>query len=326
MLTLSSKRVTDPLISVTDPRRRDQLTLYRQMEGDIIEASELEKIVQGWGSQTGIFQPKKTGYALWIRQTLGSPYSDKDPVPSPDGSWTYAYSPQGVNLAEGERRRANDYLENSQRAGLPVGVFREIKVPGNRTTYKVWGLARVVGKEGDHYILRGEAFDPGTDPLAPESAVPFEPYEPELLPLDDIRRKRRNKLFPEWIKQIYHERCSLCDLGYHVRGRPTGVDAAHIVSVEWKSAEGKPGNSGDLRNGLLLCKNHHALFDSYGWTLESDYSVRLADDKTLRASAAMNHILELEGKRLRNLPDLEAEWPAQRAIQIRKDMFEDYWG
>lgn len=103
------------------------------------------------------------------------------------------------------------------------------------------------------------------------------------------------------------------------------MDAAHIVSVEWKSPDGKPGNSGDLRNGLLLCKNHHALFDSYGWTLDEDYRVRVAEDKTLRESAEKNHILGLDGRRLLNLPDLVEEWPARQAIQIRNEKFENYW-
>ena len=95
----------------------------------------------------------------------------------------------------------------------------------------------------------------------------------------------------------YHERCSLCEVGYRVRGRPLGLEAAHIIPVR------EHGTSADVRNGLLLCANHHVLFDEFAWAPDEDLRVHVADDEQFRESAVANCVLDWEGKRLPNLPE-----------------------
>lgn len=39
----------------------------------------------------GIYKPQWTKYAVSVRQTLISPYPDRDPVVRSDGTWSYLY-------------------------------------------------------------------------------------------------------------------------------------------------------------------------------------------------------------------------------------------
>jgi predicted restriction endonuclease len=93
------------------------------------------------------------------------------------------------------------------------------------------------------------------------------------------------------------------------------LEAAHLIPVE------KNGSLSDLRSGLLLCENHHSLFDSYAWTLDREYRVVVTTDPGFRTSAARNHVLAVENQRLPNLPDLTQNRPATEAISWRLDAF-----
>lgn len=39
----------------------------------------------------GIYKPSWSPYALSVRQSLGGPYPDRDPIVRPDGTWLYSY-------------------------------------------------------------------------------------------------------------------------------------------------------------------------------------------------------------------------------------------
>ena len=85
------------------------------------------------------------------------------------------------------------------------------------------------------------------------------------------------------------------------------------------------GTSVDVRNGLLLCGNHHVLFDAYAWAPDEDLRVRVADDGAFRESAAANCVLDWEGRRLPNLPERAELRPAAEAVRFRMDAFERAW-
>jgi hypothetical protein len=114
-------------------------------------------------------------------------------------------------------------------------------------------------------------------------------------------------------------RCSLSEVGYRVRGRPLGLEAAHIIPVSDR------GTSVDVRNGLLLCGNHHVLFDAFAWAPDEDLRVRVAADGPFRESAAANCVLTWEGRRLPNLPESADLRPAVEAVRFRLGQFERFW-
>jgi len=117
------------------------------------------------------------------------------------------------------------------------------------------------------------------------------------------------------VRRAYKEKCSLCEVGYRVHGRIVGLEAAHIIPVENR------GTSLDVRNGILLCRNHHILFDEYAWVPDEDLRVLVTADDEFRASAIANCILECEGRRLPNLPPKMDLLPAVEALKYRLNKF-----
>src|SRR5437867_5902242 len=89
--------MADPLETLDDPKAREQLTWLRTNYGETVESERLGRLLQGFRSQKGIYKPAGSAYALWVRETIRSPYTDQvsGQVDRPDGSWLYKYSPEG---------------------------------------------------------------------------------------------------------------------------------------------------------------------------------------------------------------------------------------
>jgi len=147
---------------------------------------------------------------------------------------------------------------------------------------------------------------------------PFRPFEEH----PDVRpewRQLRDQRFGVVVRRAYHERCSLCEVGYRVRGRALGLEAAHIIPVSER------GTSADVRNGLLLCRNHHVLFDAFAWAPDEDLRVQVTTDEAFRESAAANCVLDWEGRQLPNLPEKAELRPAAEAVRFRMEQIERLW-
>ena len=147
---------------------------------------------------------------------------------------------------------------------------------------------------------------------------PFTPFDDKAPRMTETWKKAREKSFQTVVRRVYNGRCSLCEIGYSFRGQPVGVEAAHIIPVE------DHGTSKDVRNGILLCRNHHDLFDRYLWAFDEDYRVVVSDDRLFRKSALNNHLLTAEGKMLANLPRVEYDFPAKEAIDFRLNRFSHF--
>jgi hypothetical protein len=312
-------KVSDPLDRVVDLRLREALLQIRESFGQSFTSAELRSRIPGFKTQVGIYKPAGSPHALWVRQTLKGPYSDEDLYWHPDGSWTYRYSPEEREGKSIEELHTNRGLLQCQADKTPVGVFRQVSDPTGNSTYKVMGLAYVEGFDGTHFVLRGEALDWTALPV-PEQVTPvFQRFEVESPSLVESLRIQRDRRFTTVIRELYRGKCSLCTLGYRVRGRSVGLEAAHIIPIKDR------GTIADVRNGLLLCQNHHALFDEFGWTPDEDLRVRIADDPEFRSSAAANHVLDWEGKTLANLPRRSEDFPAQEALKWRLAEFDRAW-
>ena len=101
------------------------------------------------------------------------------------------------------------------------------------------------------------------------------------------------------IKRYGGKRCALCDAPSEV------IEAAHIVPV------GDNG-SDDSGNGLLLCRNHHALFDMGKWCL---------DPTSLEVIPAKGHDLQSLGVNRPNASHLQVT-PNQEALDWRWGEFQ----
>lgn len=308
----------DPVLREHAEELRRTLQTIRDLESQTLTSERLQSIIKGFGGQKGIYKPSGSDRALWIRQTNRGAYPDKPVDFQADGSWTYLYSPEGrggrVDLTLDTNKGLLKCLEDK----VPVGVFRQVESEGGRTRYEVLGLAYVAGMEGDHFVLRGEENDITLSPVEPVRPT-FQAFEIKDQKLTHVARVLRDRKFAISIRRLYNGRCSLCNLGYRMAGRMVGLEAAHLIPVE----EG--GVIGDSRNGMLLCRNHHALFDQFAWTINRNLEVVVTNDPELHESAIDNHVIRAAGRVLPNIPTNEANRPAPEAIDWRMAAFDGAW-
>ncbi|MFZ3579475.1 HNH endonuclease [Virgibacillus sp. DJP39] len=85
------------------------------------------------------------------------------------------------------------------------------------------------------------------------------------------------KIFRSALLKAYDSKCAFCNFKI-----PHALEAAHIVP--W--SESSDGEKLDIQNGVLLCSNHHKLFDNNIYYINSDltigingYKSRLQDQK-----------------------------------------------
>lgn len=102
----------------------------------------------------GIYKPAWSDYALSVRQTIGSPYSDKEPIRRADGTWQYLYFQENSDPTARDAEYTNKGLLACRRDGVPVGVMRQVSAkPGVR--YNILGLALVASWDGGYFHLEG---------------------------------------------------------------------------------------------------------------------------------------------------------------------------
>ena len=92
---------------------------------------------------------------------------------------------------------------------------------------------------------------------------------------EDVYRKVKSrglvqKVFREALLLAYNAECAMCGLTYL-----EALQSAHIVP--W--AEASHAERLDVRNGVLLCSLHHALFDHGYLTIDPDYRIHFYDWK-----------------------------------------------
>lgn len=85
---------------------------------------------------------------------------------------------------------------------------------------------------------------------------------------------------------LYQQQCGFCGFSF-----PEALEAAHIKP--WGDCS--PVERLDVRNGILLCRNHHALFDAGLLALDGDLRIVYTG---AQPSAARNHMDEIHPARL----------------------------
>lgn len=307
--------MADPVDRISDKRLSVALARIRGMNGSLEFSDTLQEMIPGFRTRKGIYKPQNSDYALWIRQTSKGAYPDGDIQTLPDGSWLYRYTPEAKEGATDLNLSTNRALLKSMDDRVPVGVFIQARLPGARRTYEVMGLAYVEEFDGAHFVMHGQPIDFENEPMHSSNISPFAAFEYEPPRMTESNRIIRDRSFQTAVRRVYKGKCSLCELGYTFRGEVIGVEAAHIIPVKDR------GTSKDVRNGILLCRNHHDLFDRYLWAFDEDYRVVVSEDRGFRKSALTNHILKAEGKQLSNLPNLDYDLPGREAIDFRLERF-----
>jgi putative restriction endonuclease len=199
-----------------------------------------------------------------VRQTLDSPYADKEVVRRDDGSWVYPYFQENADPLQRDREATNRGLMKCIEEGIPVGVLMQTK-PKPGVEYNVLGLATVAEWRDGYFILEGSSDrgelhlkDRGTDAAYDRAVatvskqVDFKPNEGadtrERL-IAEVVRRRGQKKFRDALIAAYGGRCVItgCDAS-------EALEAAHISPYQGE-------HSHHPQNGLLLRADLHSLFD-----------------------------------------------------------------
>ena len=198
-----------------------------------------------------------------------------------------------------------DSMRAAQELGLPVFLIRDTNAKGEL----------VQGKGPKRRVDRIEFLE--DDPISGNLVFTFSlggrrDYQ---LPADEegscfqarettkkevITKKRSQAAFRAAVVKRYGaKRCVLCDAPAEV------IEAAHIVPVS-------ENGSDDSGNGLLLCRNHHALFDMGKWCLEPT---------SLEVNPAKGHDLQSLGATRTNASHLRLA-PNKEALDWRWGEFQ----
>ena len=287
------------------------LASQRSIHGDVLPRRPL--LEQGFefrgqrihvlGPQ-GIFKPRTMAVPLSITTTPSGPYDDAF---GPDHFLRYRY--RGNDPAHHD----NVGLRTAMSYHLPLVYFHGL-LPGRY--FAVWPVY-VVGDAPETLTFSIEVDAEKLDPVSPSMRV----WES-----DDVRRKTslrrqyvtvetRRRLhqqaFRERVLKAYRRRCALCCLRHEEL-----LDAAHIVP------DAEPGGEPEVRNGLALCRLHHAAFDRFFLGIRPDYTIRVRpailteeDGPTLRYA-----IQGLHGRRI-TLPRRRPDHPSPASLSLRYDRF-----
>ncbi len=126
-----------------------------------------------------------------------------------------------------------------------------------------------------------------------------------------VRQRLHQRAFRERVLDAYRHQCSFCRLRHEEL-----LDAAHIVG------DTEPMGEPVVRNGLSLCKLHHAAFDSHFVGLRPDYVLEVRQDilQEHDGPTLVHTIQALHGASI-TLPKHVAQQPSRELLEIRYERF-----
>jgi hypothetical protein len=138
-----------------DKKHRYLLQWFFDHNGEMVPWSDLiDPEFRLANRAKGIYRPKGLDYALSVKQTLKSPYTDSQPRPTDNGGWTYRYHEESSGTRDAATLATNRGLEHCMADRVPVGVLIQAS-PKPHVTYKVWGLAMVRAWTDGFFTLEG---------------------------------------------------------------------------------------------------------------------------------------------------------------------------
>ena len=92
----------------------------------------------------------------------------------------------------------------------------------------------------------------------------------------EFRQRLHQSAFRERVLLAYQDQCALCRLRHREL-----LDAAHIIP------DNEPGGEPVVKNGISLCKLHHAAFDKFFLGIRPDGIVIVRNDVLLESDGPM---------------------------------------
>ncbi len=251
-------------------------------------------------AQRGIRKPAVLDAALSIR-TVYTPEGRQRPyedAPGPDGMLRYKWRGNDPDHPE------NRALRRAADRGVPLVWFFGVGPALYLPVFPIF----VVGEEraAQQFVVDP---DVGHGLVAAGSVV-----EEHLCRyvISQTRRRLHQPVFRATVMRAYTTRCAVCSL----RHAPL-LDAAHIV------ADADPLGVASVRNGLALCKIHHAAFDADILGISPDRVVAIRTDLLHEVDGPMlrHGLQEHHGERLRVVPAARTERPDRELLALRYERF-----
>lgn len=127
----------------------------------------------------------------------------------------------------------------------------------------------------------------------------------------ETRQRLHQPVFRAMVMRAYQERCAVCSLHYREL-----LDAAHIV------ADADEGIAA-VRNGLAMCKIHHAAYDQRILGVRPDLVVEIRRDLLDEVDGPMLKygLQERHGQRLMSVPTARNEQPDPELLEASYERF-----
>lgn len=276
------------------------------VEGDVLPRPLLARGFEIGGeriplvSPQGIFQPRLCDYPLTITTAPNGPYDD-------------SYSPDGVYLQY--RYRGNDPLHRDN-VGLRRAMFDRVpliylvgQTPG---WYSALWPVFIVGDHPDSLTFTVALDD--RQVVSPQPVITIDAIDQETrrrYATYVARRRLHQDGFRERVLKAYNTQCSICRIKHRQL-----LDAAHII------ADSDPEGEPQVRNGLALCKIHHAAFDASILGVTPNYIVEIREDVLEEVDGPMleHGLKHLHGSKL-VLPRSEPLRPDRELLDRRYQVF-----
>ena len=251
-------------------------------------------------STPGIFKPKGMDYPISIRTVIDGPYNDH--LDESESLIQYSYRKEDKNRQDnlGLRRAMRDRIPLIYLHGIVKGwympVFPVYIVGDNPAT-------RTFTVQPEVYSLYS---DPQQIVLEHKTTGP----EERRYIITTIRQRLHQSAFRERVLTAYREQCAVCRLKHREL-----LDAAHIKP----DSEGGPAEE---RNGLSLCKLHHAAFDRWFFSVRPDYSIEVSPRILKEKDGPMlrHGLKEIHNQRIQ-LPRSVEYQPDRNFLEYRYQIF-----
>ncbi|WP_307828666.1 HNH endonuclease [Antrihabitans sp. YC2-6] len=128
----------------------------------------------------------------------------------------------------------------------------------------------------------------------------------------EAKQRLHQPVFRATVIRAYGMRCAVCALGHGEL-----LDAAHIVP------DSHEAGIASVRNGLALCKIHHAAFDTHILGITPDLVVEIRQDLLAEIDGSMlqHGLKERHGEMLMVPPGLRNEQPDRKLLEMTYQRF-----
>lgn len=251
-------------------------------------------------AQRGIRKPAVLDAALSIRTVYRSegatrPYEDSQ---GPDGFIRYKW--RGDDGEHPENRALRAAMEH----GLPLIWFFGVGPGRYQPIFPVFFIAE---EPQQHQFVVAHEQTLGL--TRPDS--PVEEHIRRYV-VRETKQRVHQPVFRATVMRAYSTQCAVCALRHGQL-----LDAAHIV------ADSHEHGIASVRNGLALCKIHHAAFDANILGIRPDLVVQIRADLLEEIDGPMleHGLKDRHNQRLMVLPHARSEYPDPQLLEIEYDRF-----